>query len=154
MKKKNVQFLIFFLAKRFPVPEWMWLIKLKCLTTITEEPCETLVVAETRSCSAALGPPLPPYSWSSTFLPIQDNIQTLVISFFPIISTSWYPGFECQFCCSLIAQHSEQSWSLRVFEGGMTFSAWAVGIANELIKVYLLKAMRDPGLDSRTKSRV
>lgn len=58
--------------------------KVEVLTTITEEPCETLVVAETTSCSAALGPPLPSCPWSSTFLPIQDNIQTLFLFFFPL----------------------------------------------------------------------
>lgn len=153
--RKNVQFLIFFLAKGFPILEWMWFIKLKCLTNITGEPCETLTIIATM---AVLLPWHLPTSlpWLLHSSSIQERTQALFI-FFSLLSSLQSSGFAQRFCCSLFARTCLNSpgCSLRAFgEVAVTFSSWAIGVTNELIKVYLLKAVGILGWILEQKKRL
>lgn len=150
--RKNVQFLIFFLAKGFPILEWMWFIKLKCLTNITGEPCETLTIIATM---AVLLPWHLPTSlpWLLHSSSIQERTQALFIFFFP----SFFPTvlWVCTAILLLAActHLSEYSWlqpACLWWSGSDIFlmGYWSDKWANKSV---LAKGSGDPGLDPRTE---
>lgn len=98
----------------------------------------------------------PPCPGSSTPLPSRSapKLSSFSSSHLSSLQSS---GFAQRFCCSLLARTclNSSGCSLRAFgEVAVTFSSWAVGVTNELIKVYLLKAVGILGWILEQKKRL